>query len=272
MKTTKLINLELYKIIKRKESILLFGMLLLPILYGFGFKSGSSNFQYNGTGLVSCLDWLRIMTSMVSQISIFYIFMSIISVRSLSTEIEDSSIHLYIHRVNDRKKIYFSKFMALFIYSIVCYLAFIVFSIGCYYVLMKDVTNISSNTFFATIFSAECIMSVVEIYFSFIFMISLSLLLSTYFKPLVCVAITLLEHIVSLFVSQLPYVCYISPWFYNNKMTDNMFPDDNSIGNPKLVFFTDNNFVIFTCCIIVYVISIIVMNYFGRKKFESEDL
>lgn len=272
MKIKKLVNIEFYKILKRKESILLIGMIILPLLYGFGFKSGSSSFQYNGNGRIACLDWVQIMCNMMSQVSIFYIFMSIISVRSLSNEIEDSSIHLYIHRVNSRKKIYRSKFFALLTYLFISFTIFIMGSVLCYFTLMKDVTNISSNKFWADAYSAECIMIIIEMFISFVFMISLSLLLSTYFKPLVCVAITLLEHIVSLFVSQLSYVCYISPWFYYNRLLDNITADENSVGNTKLAFFSDNNLIIFTSCIVIYVIFIAGMNYLGEKKFVEEDL
>lgn len=265
-------GIELFKISKRKESWLLFAMILLPIMYSLGFSSGSPNFQYNGHELLSCMDWIQIMCSMISQIAIFYIFTSIVTARSIASEIEDGSIHLYIHRVNNRKKLYMSKFVSNCIYTTVAYLFFLLTSTLCYFVILKNAPLISSSTFLNNRTATVCIFASIEVYISFIFMISLGMVLGVVFKPLISIAISIIVHIASILISQMSLVCFLSPWFYFNKMLDNLSTNTEQLGNPKLHFFTCSNTVLFVFYFLVEGIYIMTMLYVGRRRFESIDI
>ena len=80
---------EVRKILRKKESYLFLIMVLILVLYGIGFASGSDSFIYRGTEPMSCLRWVQTIFVMVQQFLIFHIALVIVVVRALSSEIEE---------------------------------------------------------------------------------------------------------------------------------------------------------------------------------------
>lgn len=262
---------ELYKVVKRKESWLLWLMLLIPILYGLGFASGSPSFTYNGKGLVSCIEWIVIMCNMAHQIAIFHIFASIISVRSLGSEIDDTSIQLYLFRINNRKSIFITRITATLFYFTACFCTFIGTSIVVYYTIMAKLPTIASGDFL-TDGSLGLLFICINAYISYLLVIAIAFCLSIFFKPLTAIAASVLIHIISLFACQLGFVCYVVPLFYSNRLQDIIFNDMDAIGNKTLYFFSKDLNVLFFFGVAVSILYIIISLFVGIRKFCAKDL
>ncbi|WP_455521175.1 hypothetical protein [Parvimonas micra] len=262
---------ELFKIFKRKESFLLWLILLVPILYGSGFASGSPSFTYNGNGLVSCMEWIVIMCNMVYQIAIFHIFSSIIAVRSLGSEIADTSIQLYLYRINNRKSIFITRVTATLIYFTVCFCSFIGTSIVVYYTIMLKFATIASGDFLSA-GSHGLLFIIINTYISYLLVIAIAFCLSIFLKPLTAIAASVLIHIISLFACQLGFVCYIVPLFYFNRLQDIFFNGIDAIGNENLYFFSKDINVLFFFGAVIAILYMIVSLFVGIRKFIARDL
>ncbi|MBF1154528.1 MAG: hypothetical protein HXL80_01675 [[Eubacterium] sulci] len=262
---------ELFKIFKRKESFLLWLILLVPILYGSGFASGSPSFTYNGNGLVSCMEWIVIMCNIVYQIAIFHIFSSIIAVRSLGSEIADTSIQLYLYRINNRKSIFITRVTATLIYFTVCFCSFIGTSIVVYYTIMLKFATIASGDFLSAR-SHGLLFIIINTYISYLLVIAIAFCLSIFLKPLTAIAASVLIHIISLFACQLGFVCYIVPLFYFNRLQDIFFNGIDAIGNKNLYFFSKDINVLFLFGAVISILYIIVSLFVGIRKFIARDL
>lgn len=104
------------KIFQRKDSWLMFTILLVPILYSVGLASNSDIITYTGAGNITAIGFASAMFQMSQSMFIFNVILSAIIGRSLASEIENKSIRLYINRIGIRKLIYGGKELALLIF------------------------------------------------------------------------------------------------------------------------------------------------------------
>ena len=109
-------KVELKKIFQRKDSWLMFTILLVPILYSVGLASNSDIITYTGAGNITAIGFASAMFQMSQSMFIFNVILSAIIGRSLASEIENKSIRLYINRIGIRKLIYGGKELALLIF------------------------------------------------------------------------------------------------------------------------------------------------------------
>lgn len=261
---------EVYKILKRKESLLMFLMILIPVLYGFGFASGSPNFTYNGDDRIACLDWLQIMCNMSYQVAVFHIFISIVSVRSLGSEIEDGSIQLYLFRVNNRPGIYLSKLAGVLIFCAITFAVFLVTSIIIYYLVMIRVRDVASGQFFSNR-TTDVLLVCINTFMSYLLVTGLSIFLSVVWKPLIAVAASSLIHIISLFACQMSVICYLIPVFYSNRLQD-LMAGEMDAGAARLPFFSDSLPVIFFVGIVLSLGYLAAATTAGVRRFTGRDL
>ena len=108
-------KIELKKLFQRKDSWLMFTVLLVPILYSVGLAANSEVITYTGTGNITAIGFASAMFQMSQSMFIFNVILSAIIGRSLASEIENKSIRLYINRIGIRKLIYEGKEFKLFV-------------------------------------------------------------------------------------------------------------------------------------------------------------
>ena len=92
-------KIELKKLFQRKDSWLMFTILLVPILYSVGLASNSDVITYTGAGNITAIGFASAMFQMSQSMFIFNVILSAIVGRSLASEIENKSIRLYVNRI-----------------------------------------------------------------------------------------------------------------------------------------------------------------------------
>ena len=141
-------KIELKKLFQRKDSWLMFTILLVPILYSVGLASNSDVITYTGAGNITALGFASAMFQMSQSMFIFNVILSAIVGRSLASEIENKSIRLYINRIGIRKLIYGGKELALLIFSVFIDFLFILTSIVFYYAVLVRNPKVASGIFY----------------------------------------------------------------------------------------------------------------------------
>lgn len=87
-------KIELKKLFQRKDSWLMFTVLLVPILYSVGLAANSEVITYTGTGNITAIGFASAMFQMSQSMFIFNVILSAIIGRSLASEIENSGIDI----------------------------------------------------------------------------------------------------------------------------------------------------------------------------------
>lgn len=270
-KLTRLSLVELYKVTQKKESYLLLALCLLPLIFAIGLYSGSSSFIFSSTkGAISCLDWVSSMTTILNQSLIFYFFLTIIVTRSLSSEIEDHSILLYIPRVNSRRLIYSSKILAGIASGTFAIVSFLVSSIASYYIFLIHVPEVANGNFTDKVTIESDILNIFTVYVCVLVVAMLAHCLSNYMKPLLCIAVAIVV------IGSMPWLirvnglAYLLPWFYMTRMND-LF---NNVSQDSMAIhlFSAKPTLVFLLYLTVSVIWIATFFIAGLVKFVRRDL
>jgi len=251
-----LFSIELYKIIKRRDFLLLNTMIIIPIFYAVGAASNSSIVTYEGADKTYGLKYFVDMYSFIYMIFIYFFLLAISVIRSLRGELENKSIRLYTQRINNRRKIYLSKNLAMITaFSFVTAL-FAVISILVYYLLVVRRTDIAELRFIRLEELSYIISNFLGVYLFFIWSILYSFMLSTFLKSGSALGIYALTIVLGMYVKEFPYVKYISPAFYTQNILD------SSVGAIR-------NLLLMTIVIIVYCT---IFFFVGRNKLEKSDI
>ncbi len=266
---------EVRKILRKKESYLFLIMVLIPVLYGIGFASGSDSFIYRGTEPMSCLRWVQTIFVMVQQFLIFHIALVIVVVRALSSEIEDRSILLYIPRVNSRARIFRTKILAVVRYGLLGMALLVVVGVATYYLFMINVPEVASGVPWASGDMPTAVLVIGLIVLGFLVAAFIGLLLASYLKPLLAIAIGVVALIVMALCGQLPVVAYLTPQFYLARLQDLWQASGargDSVGNPSLVLFTSDPWAVALLGVGVSVAIMGICYWIGLRHFERRDL
>ena len=137
-------KIELKKLFQRKDSWLMFTILLVPILYSVGLASNSDVITYTGAGNITAIGFASAMFQMSQSMFIFNVILSAIVGRSLASEIENKSIRLYVNRIGVRKLIYGGKELALLIFSVFIDILLVLTSIAFYYAVLIHNPKVAS--------------------------------------------------------------------------------------------------------------------------------
>ncbi len=254
-----LLKIEIKKMLKRKDFLIFSTMLFIPILYSVGVAFNSSVITYEANTKTYALDFCNSMFIFVYMVFIYFIFLSLTSIKSLRGEIENKSIRLYTQRINDRKKIYFYKNIScVVLLTIVCIL-FIIISLVLYYLFVTKRTDIATFEFIKINELGYIIMSFLSIYFFFIISIFYSLMLSMYVKSNLANVIYILTFIACMYIKEFPYIQYLVPSYYIQSLTSILKYSSNSINTFYILCG-----ITFIYCIICYLL--------GRNKFEKSDI
>lgn len=253
-----LIKIEMYKIFKRKDFLLMISMIFIPLMYSIGLMMNSKSFTYQGDGKVSALLFVSEMFTFVYMCFVYFIVFSVSSVRSLKGEIENKSIQLYVQRINNRKKIYLAKNIAHFIVIIACTMVFIFVSIACFYLFLTKRSDIAVHAFFRTGEFVKSIIDILSILVCFIFVLNISMFLSAYKKSYEAMGIFIFLWLAFMYLKQLSYIKYFIPIYYVEKIV-----------NSKRSMYSIKNFI--SLLMIVVIVSVIC-TILGCKKFDKSDI
>lgn len=216
MKT--LVRFELFKQLRRKENLLVFFMFLLPLFYGLGVHNHSLIVTYNSKELINGLTFADNMYTLVYMVFVIFLILAINSANILKGEIENGSLSMMLNRVNNRRKIYRSKFYAQSIYWWVVTALFVVFSIGCYYLLVANLP-IADGKLFDSRYLSD-LMTIVATGSLYILAISLVQSLSMYVKSHVSIGVFIVLFVVFVYLKSFPGIQLVSPMYHLEQLID----------------------------------------------------
>ncbi len=249
----RLIQFEIYKILKRKESWILYLMCLIPLFYAIGFGVGADNIEYKGElNSLSALDFADDMFLFGYYILVFTLSIGFIMVSGFRSEIDSGSITLLVNKVCSRKKIYFVKIMSVTIFITIFTIVFTLFSILTYMLFLKS--SIIAN---GMILGENAVSDIIRIFcvlLMYIWSVILVGLLSTKFKSFMTMGIFTVIWAVFMYLKELNATKFLSPIYYLI----------NVIENTNIT-----NFIIFD---IILIASGMIMYMLSLTLFEKSDL
>ena len=248
-------KIELKKLFQRKDSWLMFTILLVPILYSVGLASNSDVITYTGAGNITAIGFTSAMFQMSQSMFIFNVILSAIIGRSLASEIENKSIRLYINRIGIRKLIYWGKELSLLLFSVFIDILLVLTSIIFYYTVLIHNPKVASGIFYDSNVGMEIAQIICNCMF-WLITIFLVMLMATRLKTLVCVGEYMILYIIMNLLSYINGIKYLSPLHYIATLSSN---------NPQVIFST-MLFILYTICVGI------VFTHIGIRKIEKMDL
>ncbi len=206
-------KIEFKKLFKRKDSWLMFTILLVPILYSVGLASNSDVITYTGAGDITAIGFASAMFQMSQSMFIFNVILSAIIGRSFASEIENKSIRLYINRVGVRKLIYWGKELSLLLFSVFIDILLVLTSIIFYYAVLVHNSKVASGIFYDSNAGME-VAQIICICMFWLITVFLVMLMSTKLKTLVCVGGYMIFYIIMNLMSYVDGIKYLSPLHY----------------------------------------------------------
>lgn len=253
-----LVKIELSKIVKRKDFLLMLSMIFIPVMYSIGLAMNSKSFTYVGEQKVSGLGFASEMYTFVYMCFVYFIILSVGVIRSLKGEIENKSIQLYVQRINNRKKIFFAKSMAYHILLIGSTVIFILISLICFYLFVVGREDIAVLDLCSQGEFLYCVSNIISILLCFVFTINVSMFFCAYRKSFEAMGMFIFMWLAFMYLKQLAYIKYFVPIYYVEKIVN----ADVGSGDWKSLI---------TILVLVFIYSVICM-VFGWKKFEKSDI
>lgn len=133
MKLNSIVKVEFYKLLHKRLTWVMFGTLFIPVFYTFSVVTDAELLQMMPAG---ALDFALAQWDLLGMTSLFQILFSVVTVSVFSSELEKKQLHLLVVKVCDRKKLVYAKFIVLALFMLLCYIAYILFSLGCYYLFV----------------------------------------------------------------------------------------------------------------------------------------
>lgn len=264
MSLFQIYKMELYKMSKRKSSIILLIPSMLAVLIAFGMKSGFV--QMNAAGRtaavsISCMDYTSLIFSMMADLDIIGILIIIIAAFELSGEIERGQIKIELLRIGRRSKIILCKYLAV-ITAVICAVAIFTVIVMCTYYLLVSNSKYGNGIFSSTIkgvTDTAIFMSITCKMVDYFFIISIAYLTGIFFSPFITFVITL----IMMYAEN--YMANITSFKFMHYMPSYM---SSQIMSGKQ--FTDGHMTAFAACAIL-LISVIIgltMMIFKRQDIK----
>ena len=249
-------KIELIKLVKRKDTLMLWLMPVLSFFYAAGAAANSSMITYNGTDSVDALSFAGSMFEFIHGLFIFYIIFAVITARTLGNEIEDKSIQFYIPRLRNRNTIYDAKCLSLITVFLVSFAVFLIVTFTAYFTLVVQRTDIADGLLYSSGTAIKNIGWFVSVTMAFVFSMLLVLMLSVRFRSITAVCMFLFIFVVLSFAAQFPYVQYISPFYYIS-----------SIGTEG-----SDDMLLTSASAVLGVLCSVVFSSLGKYAFSKKDL
>lgn len=203
-------KIELEKLIKRRDFVLLLALVAVNLYFGISTLSSI----YDGVKNQSAIYWVFTQIFNSSTLLINSMIFAFIGSKTLATEMESGSILLYTIRIKDRKSIYIGKSLALLTFVTLVFIFICLFNIFIYYIIVSRSKGITCNLFFGNN-TMYIIITMVMIYSSsFVLISQLSLFLGVFFKSSKVIGITFIVTLICHNTLTMPVVRYFSPWYY----------------------------------------------------------
>lgn len=198
-------RVELYKLLRKKTTYLLFFPLIVPLFWGVAMllninmelteEGVTHEFISRGVGL------FQFSYEMLNLANIFFIFIFLILASLLlAKEIETSEINLYVVRVGDRVKLIWARFMALLVVQTVFYALFFLVT-SMLYLLVADLNAYGIES----IWDADIrryLIAIVAVYMGNMILLSLTLLMGIKLKTFTCFVTVFVLYVISLYFRQ----------------------------------------------------------------------
>lgn len=251
-------RIEMRKLFRRKDTWLLFTLLLVPLLYAIGMSTGSSIIVYSGSGNINALQFIGNMFIMAHTMFIYYVIIAIITMRSFAAEVEEKSILLYIPRLRNRISIYLSKLLSILSIVAIVMFVFSIITIALYFIFLCQRPDVASGKFLDSSTVTNELINIAAVFFLFVFSACMVSLLSMIVKGVTSVIIYIIAIVGFNLLAEYSIVQYASPWFYLNQI---MAPESQAhLGS----LFLGN--CIYVCVMFVTLATI------GIRIFNKKDL
>lgn len=130
MNAIQITQIEFGKLLKKRLSLVMLAILLVPVFYSCSVLSDAPLLQMTPSG---ALDFAFGQWGLLGMTGLFQVLFSLVTVGAFSSEIDKGQIKMAILRQCARRKLVYAKMLALALYMLVCYAVFIAFSLVCYY-------------------------------------------------------------------------------------------------------------------------------------------
>lgn len=153
MEVWTIYKMELIKVIKRKNSLILVIPSILALLMSFAISNGALTMtggDLSSGGKFACLDFISTLWAFFSGLGIWGILLILVAAFQFSGEIAGGQIKMILLRIGKRGQIILAKFLALLTLTLGAFVLFtLVVGIG-YYLFIAD-SNIGSGNFSSAI-------------------------------------------------------------------------------------------------------------------------
>lgn len=133
MKFSSLIKVEFIKLLHKRLTYVIFGILFIPVFYTFSVVTNAQLLEMMSSG---ALDFALAQWDLLGMTGLFQILFSLITVGMFSSEIEKKQLHLQVFKICSRKRLVYAKASVLLMFMVACYIIYILFSLSCYYLFV----------------------------------------------------------------------------------------------------------------------------------------
>jgi len=145
-----IVKVEFQKILKKPLSLIMLAILFVPIFYTYSVWVDAPLLQMTPSG---ALDFSFGQWNLLSMTGLFQVLFSLVVVNTYSAEIDKGQLKMVVLRQCSRKKIVYAKMFVLTLFMLLCYVLYIVFSMGCYYCFIVH-TDYATGEFVSEIVQA----------------------------------------------------------------------------------------------------------------------
>lgn len=204
MQFKTILKLDLYKLLKKKTTYLLFLTLLIPLIFGVGMSvqisflvtDGGSSFDVVSDKGISALQFTANMLSQSTYI--VYLVIIIITSMAVANEVESGQIRLYVTRICARPRMIVSKLLALSLLAAGYMVAYCFFTVGIYFLFVSK-SRYGNGTLFSGGENAALYLLVT--YAGILVVISITILLGLFLKTFHCFAAAYLIWFIAKYLS-----------------------------------------------------------------------
>lgn len=253
-----MMKIELFKIIRKREFVVLMCMLCLPIVFGLLLFAGAIKSTDVSAGALSLPGLMAVTVGFFEQLGILGIIVGIVAVSTLSMEIDNHNVLLYFPRLSSRKRLYVNKVLALSISFTIWFFLFLLICCFSYLFLFffgsPEVSGLITDAY-----TPGWISSLFGTYVYLLFIINFALFIGSYLKPLVSILCLLGILFGSILLHPVPVIGHLLPVHYMQVAMNHL---STKAGVPSVI----TNYAIAIAMSFIYTL---VFTLLGRKRMAS---
>ncbi|MGM0340715.1 ABC transporter permease [Enterococcus sp. AZ007] len=181
-------KMELIKIMKRKNSLILVIPAILAFIMAFGISTGGLTMTGDATsnnGTFACLEFIGTLWMFFSGLGIWGILLILVAAFQFSGEIASGQIKMTLLRIGKRGRVIFGKFLALMTVVAGAFALFTLSALGSYYLFIANSSLGNGNFASATVTVSGLAASVGFIYLHLALFMALTFLAGLYMSPFI---------------------------------------------------------------------------------------